>query len=69
MGAEPWFYFVPYQSDIEKAMRELQEREFRAGRYYPAVDFPEFPVTPASPAPGAQHRSMIEAREAADADG
>ena len=37
MGAHPWFYVVPYQSDIRKAMLELREREFRAGRYNPAA--------------------------------
>ncbi|MBZ9713996.1 hypothetical protein [Deinococcus multiflagellatus] len=31
--------------------------------------FPDFPVTAASPAPGAGHANIEEAREAADADG
>lgn len=65
MGAHPWFYLTPYQDDIRKAMLELREREFRAGRYNPAVAFPDM----SDEAPGAQHDSIEEAREAADADG
>lgn len=33
------------------------------------MSFPEFPVGPDSPAPGAQHTSIEEALEEADADG
>lgn len=33
MGAEPWSYFVPYRDDIEAALQELRQEEFRAGRY------------------------------------
>ena len=69
MGGHPWWYFVPYEADVSAALMRLREREFRAGRYNPAVDFPEFPVTPGSPAPGARHDSIEEAQEDADADG
>lgn len=69
MGGEPWWYFVEYEEDVGAALRKLREREFRAGRYNPAVDFPVFPVTAQSPAPGAQHASIEEAIEEADADG
>ena len=69
MGGHPWFYFVEYEPDVESALRRLRQREFDAGRYNPAVDFPVFPVTPESPAPGAQHDSIEEAIEDADADG
>jgi hypothetical protein len=65
MGAVPWFYIVPYQPNVRRAMLELREREFRAGRYNPVVAFPHT----ATNAPGARHRSIDEAREAADADG
>ena len=34
MGASGWAYFVPYQEDIEKALLELRQREFDAGRYF-----------------------------------
>ena len=69
MGGHPWFYFVGYEPDIDAALQKLRRREFDAGRYNPAVDFPDFPVTDESPAPGAQHDTIEEAQEDADADG
>ena len=69
MGGHPRFYFVEYEPDIGAALQKLRRREFDAGRYNPAVDFPEFPLTADSPAPGAQHDSIDEAIEDADADG
>ena len=69
MGGHPWFYFVEYEPDLNAALQKLREREFMAGRYNPAVDFPDFPVGPQSPAPGAQHDSIEEALEDSDADG
>ena len=69
MGAEPWFYFVPYQSDINNALQALRRREFEAGRYNPVIWMPPFPVDSNSPAPGRQHATIEEAMEAADADG
>jgi hypothetical protein len=69
MGAHPYFYFVKYQSDIDTALQELRAREFEAGRYNPVIPFLEFPVGPESPSPGAQHISIDEAMEDADADG
>jgi hypothetical protein len=69
MGGHPWFYYVDYEPDIEAALQKLRRREFSAGRYNPAIDFPEFPVDEDSPAIGAQHGSIEEALEDADADG
>lgn len=69
MGAEPYFYYVKYQPDIDQALQHLREREFLAGRYNPAMPFISFPITSSSPAPGAQHGSIEEAMEASDADG
>ncbi len=69
MGGHPYWYFVQYDPDIGKALQMLREREFRAGRYNPVIAFPPFPVTAASPAPGAKHASFEDAMEAADADG
>jgi hypothetical protein len=40
MGAEPWDYFVPYESDIQTALDKLREREFQAGRYRGSEDHP-----------------------------
>jgi hypothetical protein len=69
MGGHEWFYFVEYEEAINAALQKLREREFRAGRYNLVTWFPEFPVGPDSPAPGAQHASIEEAIEEADADG
>ncbi len=69
MGANPYFYFVEYQLDIDAALQELRAREFEAGRYNPIIPFLDFPIGPNSPSPGAQHSSIDEAMEDADADG
>jgi hypothetical protein len=69
MGGHPWFYFVNYEPDINSALQRLREREFQAGRYNPVIDFPEFPVTADSPAPGPEHESIEDAFEESDADG
>lgn len=54
MGAEAWDYFVPYQDDIQAALEQLREREFRAGRFNGRESNPT---------------TIEEAREAGDADG
>ena len=69
MGGHPWFYYVDYEPDINAALQKLRQREFLAGRYNPAIPFPEFPVDENSPVIGAQHSSIEEALEDADADG
>jgi hypothetical protein len=69
VGAEPYFYFVKYQPNIDAALQGLRQREFRAGRYNPVMPFLQFPVGPHSASPGAQHDSIEEAFEDADADG
>ena len=71
MGANPYCYFAPFETDIAATLAVLQEREFRAGRYHPALrsaDPPtwtfrqNFPPGPDFPSPGAQHGSIDEAR-------
>jgi hypothetical protein len=42
MGAHPYWYFVPYDPDVQGALRALREREFAAGRYSPVVRMPVF---------------------------
>lgn len=69
MGAHPYWYTVKHQPDIEAALHELREREFRAGRYNPVIPFLSFPIGPNSPAPGARHASIADAFDDADADG
>ena len=68
MGAEPWWYLVPYEKDVAKSLDALRQREFRAGRYNPAEPFPRFPVD-LEHAPGCKHSSIDAARDASDADG
>jgi len=61
MGAQPWYYFVPYQPDISQALQELRLQEFEAGRYYPATEFPGL-AGPQMSDP--QHSSIDEAVKA-----
>ncbi len=69
MGAHPYWYIEKYEPDINQALHQLREREFRAGRYNPMMPFLEFPVHAHSPAPGAGHDTIDEALLDADADG
>jgi hypothetical protein len=48
MGAEPYYYVVPYQTDVGAALQALRRREFEAGRYNPLMPFPSshFPLSP-----------------------
>jgi hypothetical protein len=69
MGAEVYFYFVKYEPDMDNALQKLRQREFRAGRYNPVIPFLQFPVAAHAPSPGAQHATIEEAFEEADADG
>jgi hypothetical protein len=69
MGGVPWFYYVPYQPDLDKALQELKQIEFAAGRYNPVIRFPEFPIGPDSPSPGPGHSSIKAAVKATMEDG
>ncbi len=69
MGAHPYWYTVKHQANKQKALDELREREFRAGRYNPVIPFLNFPVTDDAPAPGAQHGSIEEAMQDEAEDG
>ena len=79
VGANPYFYFTPYQKDIQAALQALREREFKAGRYDPAMQTADppsymfqmrFPPDESWPtAPGAQHASIEEAIEASEESG
>ena len=69
MGAAPYMYTVSYRTDTTAALHDLRDREFRAGRYNPAMVNVPFPVTDASPTPGPRHRTIDDAIRAADADG
>ena len=69
MGSWPYYYFVKYNPDINAALQELRDREFKAGRYNPVIPHPDFPIRPDSPSPGAQHKSIRHALKAASYDG
>jgi hypothetical protein len=40
MGGHIYWYFTPYQSDINSALQDLRQQEFEAGRYNPVNPFP-----------------------------
>jgi hypothetical protein len=65
MGAVAYWYVVKYRPNVGAVLQELREREFRAGRYNPAMPFPDT----RSPGPGARHRTIQEALRASGADG
>jgi hypothetical protein len=69
MGAEPYGYIIPYETNIEAAQQKLREREFQAGRYYPVTPFPEFPVDLEAPTAAPPHRSIEEVMEGMDENG
>ena len=69
MGAHPYWYFVKHQTNVQQALDELREREFRAGRYNPVIPFLTFQGGTRGRSPGAQHATIAEAQEDADADG
>ena len=69
MGGHPYFYSVAYEADANSALQKLRQREFQAGRYNPAIMFPEFPVDESVEGDGPQHGSLEEAWAAAGADG
>lgn len=73
MGANPYFYFAPFQDDINATLQALRQQEFKAGRYDPAMQMANppsymfmfrFPPDGTSPRPGAQHSSIEEAVDA-----
>src|SRR5262245_31674677 len=69
MGGHPYWYVVPYESDIDAALQKLRQREFEAGRYNPVLRLLEFPIGPNSPSPGPQHASIEEVLETMNEDG
>lgn len=71
MGGHCYYYFVPFQADVDSALQTLRKQEFEAGRYNPAVPFPfdDWPFQTFGAAEGAKHASIREALEDSDADG
>jgi hypothetical protein len=69
MGANPYWYFVPYEADLDAALQKLRLREFQAGRYNPVTPFQTFPIDPSAPEPGAMHDSIEQVMEECDESG
>jgi hypothetical protein len=69
MAAIPYHYFTPYQENFQKALNELRQQEFKAGRYYPAMEKAELMKQDTSKGPGAQHESIEDAFEMAEGEG
>ena len=69
MGAHPYYYFVAHNADVKVALEALRQREFKAGRYHPAIRRLRFPLDAKSPSPGPRHPSIEKAREAAQEEG
>ena len=69
MGANPYWYFVPYEADLDAALQKLRAREFQSGRYNPVTPFQKFPIDLSAPTLGAQHGSIEDVMDAADEDG
>jgi hypothetical protein len=70
MGGHPYYYVVPYQEDVDRALAVLRENEFRAGRYYPAMQRLAFrEPTFSQQRPGARHASIDDAMDDAAACG
>jgi hypothetical protein len=65
VGAEIWYYAVPYAEDATAALLLLREREFRAGRYFPARYPLEFSWGEPRTGSQAAHASIDAARDAA----
>ncbi len=40
MGGHVYWYFTPYQPDLNSALQNLRQQEFEAGRYNPMNPFP-----------------------------
>jgi hypothetical protein len=69
VGAHPYWYFVKHQTNVQQALDELREREFRAGRYNPVIPFLSFQGGAQGLSPGPRHASIAEALEDAAEDG
>ena len=71
MGGHFYYYFLPYQEDIESALQALRTQEFEAGRYNPALPFPfdDWPSQTFGIASRKKHDSIQAAIEDSEADG
>jgi hypothetical protein len=68
MGGHPYYYFVPYEQDVQSALEKLRAREFAAGRYSPAIRFLDFEEPEFSSQQPQKRYPSIEAAIDASAD-
>ncbi len=69
MAAYSYVYEVDYEPDINHALQALRQREFEAGRYNPAMPFPQSPFSALFPGSGQRYSSISAALAASDTDG
>jgi hypothetical protein len=70
MGGHAYWYFVPYQEDLQQALDELRAREFAAGRYNPVIRYIKFTEPEFSrQKPGAKHKTIAAALAASQEEG
>ena len=70
MGADLYWYYVPYEDDKDSALQKLRQREFEAGRYRPVLYDDFFIDDPSkSPSPGRQHDTIEEILEETEEEG
>lgn len=66
-GCRSWFYCIPYQADIQKALDQLRDQEFKARRFY-RNDLPSKTIEEAmrnADAPGT--RSILDIKKVSSA--
>jgi hypothetical protein len=69
MGANLYWYLVPYEENFNEVLEKLRMREFKAGRYNPVIPFPKFPITDDSESPGPQHSDINQPLNETEYDG
>ncbi|MFF8990379.1 hypothetical protein ACF09H_10620 [Streptomyces sp. NPDC014983] len=60
MGASGWEYYVPYQEDLDAALRELRERTFRVGDYFWAREGDGTPTEARRPRPSTEEEMWAD---------
>lgn len=69
MAGVPWLYFVPYEADVGRVLSKLRQREFEAGRYFPAMTSLPLVISESTVGPGKQHETPEAAVIAAAGEG
>ena len=70
MDTQPYWYFVPYDRDVQRALDQLRLRELEAGRYNPVMPRMHFGDPDLGKRhPGGRHASIAHAMADAGDDG